>query len=401
VHLSSKNPTPELPLLEEAASELAAYDELDLLPAAALDVECAHAAQATPPTTLPATPFEEDSCSSCGSDGPDFTPLFPNESPLRVCEKNTFLDLKGKKVGDCALRTRSMSDFTGLRNLKEGGVTEVPISSLRLPEILQTQQTSQVSFTSVPEELVLQDGECVPMWCRIQCANGAMCVTPVAGGDEHNPPGAIDHGSWGRLWCYVQVRETGTLVVPCTDKCMEDINKIDGSYPTLAPSQAVEDVAMQLLHEETYNPPWEAGPYWPFNAAPTTLVLGNLPDELTQEDLLEILDRESLSGLYDFVYLPDNTNKHERYALVNVTQHEFGLIVAARFHGKSSWGVCDGTRACNVTWSLSTQGIADLVLVYRDSAENQPDVPEDLRPQLFSGGWPVPFLPSKTVSSAP
>lgn len=330
VIFNSKNPTPELPLLEAAASELAAIDNLDLLPAAAFDSECQFAAtnRSTPATTLPATPSDEDTYSSCGSDGLDFAQC------LR-----------------------------------------------KLPQ----------SVSTLSCEAYWQEDGYVPMWCRLQCENGKFCITPCAGGTDEDPPDTID--SYERLWCWVQVTDTGTFIVPCTSK---DAEQNFESFELPVPTASFELTALpegwlpQLSSESCYVPEWVPGPYWPFNVLPTTLVLSNVPPELTQECLLEVLDREEFSGLYDFVVLQDG------HALVNATRHEYGIAMASRLHGRCSWGIGKETCACRVSWCLSVQGLADLVRTYRDAPENQPNVPEQLRPQLFSGGWPVPFSPSST-----
>jgi len=176
-------------------------------------------------------------------------------------------------------------------------------------------------------------------------------------------------------------------VVPCTDKCpsAESAGAAPIS-PTCAPAPPPSG---------SFAPLWFSGPYWPFNVAPTTLSISGLPQELTQDGFLEVLDREEFSGFYDFVFLPPAaaSDKGTRNAIVNMTKHEYALALAARLHGKTSWGVGDGCDSCEVSWSLPLQGLSELIQVYRDSPESSPDVEAHLRPQLFSKGWPVPLPP--------
>merc|ERR1719253_463762 len=84
-----------------------------------------------------------------------------------------------------------------------------------------------------------------------------------------------------------------------------------------------------------YSPKWIYGARWPFCAAPTTLVLSNLPDSILQEDLIEILDKEGFSSFYDFVYLPvdADSGRNMGYAIVNLTRHQYGLSLAAIMQG--------------------------------------------------------------------
>merc|ERR1719198_2944068 len=48
--------------------------------------------------------------------------------------------------------------------------------------------------------------------------------------------------------------------------------------------------------KELYKPKWAYGSSWPFNTAPTTLRLSNLPRDLTQQGLLQTLDSFGFSG---------------------------------------------------------------------------------------------------------
>jgi hypothetical protein len=397
VLVKSRNPTPELPLLEAAASELAAVEEFDFLPAAAFDVECNFVSESTPATTLPATPYEDESCSSCESEQEGLVDDCMLSSLLPVYEfrgKNTFLDLDSDI--ESGQRSRAVSDFTGLAELKAKGVMQVSVGDLRLPALQQIKATAY--YEEFYEEAYPQPDEYVPMWCRIQHLGANVLVVPCAEGWTEEPPDLNEDGAQlARLWCWVQETSAGRYVVPCTDKDANNIYQPEVAIPpaSFVMATSLPEDWQPELPEGSYVPEWTPGPYWPFNVVPTTLLLSNLPDALTQEDLLEVLDREEFSGLYDFVFLPEISSKpSERHALVNVTQYEHGIAIAARLHGKSAWGIGDEMRECNVTWSLAAQGLADLVHVYRDAPENQADISDELRPMLFSKGFPVPFPPA-------
>lgn len=348
VLFSSRNPTPELPLLEGAASELASLDDLELLPAAAFDVDCHwHRAHETPATTLPASPHDEDACSSISDDHhpeEDYTqshslvPLWP-DAPLlhkHLCIKNTFVELDEQMDEEPPTRGRSLSDFTGLRDFEARGVTAAILDSYRPSKMAEgyvdrvltylAEEPLHSAWTSTHEWAEPDyQVQFVPMWCPIHYDN-AM-------------PSTSDVVAWGTL----------------DNGC------------------------------------------WAVNAPPTTLMLSHLPMELTQEDLLEVLDREEYSGLYDFVFLPEvDATSRCRYAVVNLTKHEHSLQLADRLNGKTTWGVGDSEYECQVTWYPTVQGLSELIRVYRDAAENCPDMPEECRPQLFSEGWQVSFPPLKS-----
>jgi hypothetical protein len=344
VFFSSKNPTPELPLLESAASELAVLDDLELLPAAAFDVDCRWSRRTyeTPATTLPASPHDEDSCSSFSDEhtsaddykqSHSLVPLWPNAPPRReqLYIKNTFVEVDENTDGASRPRSRAASEFTGLSDLEAQGIAEAIVASFRQMKAKAAEEWYHTSSTSSWEWAEsYEQVQYVPMWCPVGF-DGAM---PVTGG----------------------IIEWGT------------------SFSSDCKS---EQLPLQS---------------WPVSSPPTTLMLSNLPLDLTQEDLIEILDREEFSGFYDFVFFPGiDIASQSRHAIVNLTEHKHGLDLAARFHGKSAWGVGDAECSCDVSWFLPVQGLSDLIRVYRDAPENHPDAPEECRPQIFSGGWPVSF----------
>lgn len=230
----------------------------------------------------------------------------------------------------------------------------------------------------------------VPMWCWVQPGEMGTLVVPISDGEADQPPfveGLEAEGTFMKLWCWAQPQGAAgqTTVVPCTDKGQTAPTNSAGATDAQKSPRKTDNAAKGA----GYVPEWTSGPYWPFNASPTTLLIQNLSLELTQEDLLEVLDREEFSGLYDFVYLrPSENNTSEailQEAIVNVTQHKYGLQMAARLHGRSFWGVSDD-RSCKVTWSF-VQGLDNLLQVYRDA----PSSVKGGSPQLFRKGWPVPF----------
>mmetsp|Transcript_62921 Transcript_62921/g.180384 ORF Transcript_62921/g.180384 Transcript_62921/m.180384 type:complete len:237 (-) Transcript_62921:391-1101(-) len=230
----------------------------------------------------------------------------------------------------------------------------------------------------------------MPMWCNMRPAEGgSMMIIPVADGSEDCLPDDLNMlqatGSLIKLWCWVQPDANGgLLVVPYTDRADEG--------PEL-PEAAASMMTSQLSE-------WSAGPYWPLNAAPTTLEITNLPEDLTQEDFLEILDREEASGLYDFVFVPSisATASGSRFAVLNCTSNDHAETLATKLRNRTFWGIDGCRRACEVSWA-SVQGLAEMVEICRDAPENDENTQEQIRPQLFSNGWPA-LMPRPCVETA-
>jgi hypothetical protein len=398
VAFKSAAATPELPLLEEAASELAglsgetAFVGL-LLPAAAVEKDQTteapefggeeekeeKACEWTPASTsIPASPRSSNrrTPSPSGEPGSASDPPSPNgsEAPTEVFEdsfKGPFGSFEGSELFSAALPPT-------------------------LPAAWPSSWPSRKNFKKEAQAIEIGSGVAlpacgyVPMWCWVQPGEVGTLVVPIADGEADQPPfveGLEAEGTFMKLWCWAQPQGAAgqTTVVPCTDKGQTaPTNNAEASDAQKSPCKT--DVAAK---GGGYVPEWSSGPYWPFNASPTTLLIQNLSLELTQEDLLEVLDREESSGFYDFVYLrPSENSKSEailQEAIVNVTQHKHGLQLAARLHGRRFWGVNDD-RSCKVTWSF-VQGLDNLVQVYRDA----PSSVNGGSAQLFRKGWPVPF----------
>jgi len=146
--------------------------------------------------------------------------------------------------------------------------------------------------------------------------------------------------------------------------------------------------------EDVFKPKWPYGSCWPYNHAPTTLILSNLPHELKEMELLGELNAAGFTGFYDFIFMPTsvkNGRSHCR-AIVNLTRHSYGLALAAKMHEFKDWSVGNG-EACKVEWSLPMQGFIEHIEHYRNHPWMHEIVPDALRPKVFADGWRVPFPP--------
>merc|ERR1712176_1678209 len=79
-----------------------------------------------------------------------------------------------------------------------------------------------------------------------------------------------------------------------------------------------------------------------------TLIIRNLPNHLTRQDLLHALDSNGYAGDYDFVYLPIDftTGCGLGYAFVNMTCCQRAAAFIAMFTG----------RSCRSLWATSVSG---------------------------------------------
>lgn len=148
--------------------------------------------------------------------------------------------------------------------------------------------------------------------------------------------------------------------------------------------------------DNVYKPSWVYGSTWPFNCAPTTLTLENLPAELSQGDVAQLLDDEGFNGLYDFLFLPTSvrTGKSSCRAVINFPRHSHALLLAAHYHGRMIWGDCKGRQSgCKVKWSFPLQGLPEILERYRNDVTMHESMPEHVQPALFRDGWRVPMPP--------
>jgi RNA recognition motif-containing protein len=136
----------------------------------------------------------------------------------------------------------------------------------------------------------------------------------------------------------------------------------------------------------------------------TTVLLRRLPTGFTRSDLLEVLDSEGFKDCYDFVYMPVDFVKWSSfgYAFINVASHEEALRMWQHFDGFTAWpshGDAKG-RACEVAWSKPLQGLTALVERYRNSPVMHEEMPDDVKPVVFSSGQKVEF-PAPTEEIVP
>jgi len=126
----------------------------------------------------------------------------------------------------------------------------------------------------------------------------------------------------------------------------------------------------------------------------TTVVFKNLPEEYTRSMLLDLLEGQSLSGRYNFVYLPINFGSHTNfgYALINLVTQDDAERFMALFRGFSGWAI-NSLKVADVIWSGKRQGLENQIARYRNSPMLSEGMPEEAKPLLLRDGVPVGFPP--------
>jgi len=133
----------------------------------------------------------------------------------------------------------------------------------------------------------------------------------------------------------------------------------------------------------------------------TTVMLRNLPNALTRDLLLHMLDEKGFLGLYDLVYLPVDfsTGTSLGYAFVNGSAPGCVQQLWEAFDGKADWPV-ESDKVCTVSWSDPHQGLASHIERYQNSPVMHPEVPDEWKPALFMHGMRVDFpAPTKKIKA--
>jgi len=133
----------------------------------------------------------------------------------------------------------------------------------------------------------------------------------------------------------------------------------------------------------------------------TTLMLRNLPNKFSREDVLELLSSKGFAGKFDFLYFPIDFNTHDAlgYAFVNMVTTEAAEQLQRSLDGFSRWSV-RSNKVCSVSWSQPLQGLDAHVARYRNSPVMHESVPDAFRPVLFAKGKRIP-LPEPTKRIKP
>jgi hypothetical protein len=152
------------------------------------------------------------------------------------------------------------------------------------------------------------------------------------------------------------------------------------------------DDSDDVLHEELR--PMAAG-----QGPPTTVMMRNIPNNHSRESLLELVESQGFAGTYDLVYLPVDfkTQVGLGYVFINFVTPQLAQRFKNHFQGFSSWMMLS-EKVCEVSWSVSIQGINNHIEHFRNSPVMHRTVPDTFKPVLFKDGKRVPFpAPTKRI----
>lgn len=133
----------------------------------------------------------------------------------------------------------------------------------------------------------------------------------------------------------------------------------------------------------------------------TTVMMRNIPNNMTSEMLLDLVNTEGFSGSYDFFYLPMDFKNMVGlgYCFVNLLDPDVAKRFHAHFSGFDDWGPrVASEKVCEVTWSNALQGKDAHVERYRNSPVMHESMPDEAKPMLFTDGERIAFPePTKRI----
>lgn len=134
----------------------------------------------------------------------------------------------------------------------------------------------------------------------------------------------------------------------------------------------------------------------------TTLILRNVPSNMTRDMLIELLDAQGYALKYDFVYVPIDFSCQTGlgYAFVNLVSATDALEFWAHFNGFNQWAT-PSAKVCALNWSSPIQGLTAHVDRYKNSPVMHETVPDEWKPAIFFNGERLCFPPATKSIRAP
>merc|ERR1712159_167150 len=124
----------------------------------------------------------------------------------------------------------------------------------------------------------------------------------------------------------------------------------------------------------------------------TTVMLRNLPNKFTKENILNLLHTYEYGDHFDFLYMPVDfrSKSNMGYCFINFVNPEDASQFKKVFTGFNDWTV-NSTKKCQVGWSEPYQGLPAHIDRYRNSPVMHESVADEYKPCLYRNGEPVPF----------
>merc|ERR1712146_676526 len=139
----------------------------------------------------------------------------------------------------------------------------------------------------------------------------------------------------------------------------------------------------------------------PAERARTTLMLRNIPQEVTRSMLLDVLRSGGLAKHIAFIYLPMNLRSSGNfgYAFVDFDCMKVAEQCMEQLQGFTGW-LGTSEMALEVVWS-ETQGLDSHVQRYRDSPLMHASLEDEFKPAIFKNGVRIAFPPPTKPIRAP
>jgi RNA recognition motif-containing protein len=129
------------------------------------------------------------------------------------------------------------------------------------------------------------------------------------------------------------------------------------------------------------------------NGSWTTVMLRNIPNNITRAGLLELFQSNCFpTTSFDFCYLPMDFKRDANlgYAFVNLVSAKEATRFFQFFQGFEGWGLAS-EKVGDVCWGQPLQGLEKHIDRYRNSPVMHSSVPEEHKPMLFCNGTRIPF----------
>jgi len=134
----------------------------------------------------------------------------------------------------------------------------------------------------------------------------------------------------------------------------------------------------------------------------TTVMMQHLPNQMSRDDLIQMLNVRGFIGQFNFVYMPLDllTQTGLGYAFIDLSSPEVARLFWRTFDGFSDWPQ-PSHKVCAMSWSEPVQGLKANIDRYRNSPLFHSSVADAARPVVFRNGVRAQFPPPTKSIRAP
>jgi len=251
-----------------------------------------------------------------------------------------------------------------------------------------------MAYSSLPvlaQQLPLQVGGCV--WAVPICMVSPQAPPMEGHYVDPSMQGAMAWTAAGDESLQDEIHSTEKKINDLENKITEMTEEVDKG--TLIPQEMQEFlheiqkkfVALDALTEELKE-----------KAEVTTVMVRNIPNDYSRQDLLDLLDEEGFAQKYDFVYKPFDFIRGAGlgYAFVNMISFDEAFKIKHELTSYNKW-TRESTKKIEVSWSVPLQGFKANIDRYRNSGMMHPDANDEYRPAVFNrDGVREPFPEPRT-----